>query len=191
MTPSLFVIDNALPEHEFIRAAEYSKSADYQDHEYQGIKYSGLAPADPVDLRPLLENFFKMKVRIQLQYFRLGLAVESAPSRIHADTAVPAAWATVLYLNAPQECYGGTAFWKHKWLGLDRLPRETDQDVVDVVNGDGDKLEKWEMGTVVAMRTNRLIIYPTEYFHSRFPLNALGENADTGRRVHVSFFDLE
>jgi hypothetical protein len=52
----------------------------------------------------------------KLSCFRLNLAGELPHSWVHSDD-ICAEFASVLYLNLPEQCKGGTAFWAHDEWG--------------------------------------------------------------------------
>jgi hypothetical protein len=52
----------------------------------------------------------------KLSCFRLNLAGELPHSFVHSDD-ICAKYASVLYLNKPEQCKGGTAFWSHPEWG--------------------------------------------------------------------------
>ena len=55
---------------------------------------------------------------------RLSLASDDKPGRIHID---PSQLSGILYLSKPEDCQGGTEFFRHKRTGTDRLPMTMEQ----------------------------------------------------------------
>ena len=51
---------------------------------------------------------------------------------------------------------------------------------------DSGDLSKWELNTVLGYEQNRLISYPSSYFHGKYPNKAWKE----GRQVFVMFYNL-
>ena len=49
---------------------------------------------------------------------------------------------------------------------------------------DSEKLEKWKLRSVLGYEENRLISYPSSYFHSKYPNISWPE----GRKVYVMFY---
>ncbi len=129
-----------------------------------------------------------------LSCFRLNLKGELPHSWVHADM-ICAEWATVLYLNLPEQCQGGTAFWRHRELGIDRMPEgtlaEIGYDFVHAMDMEWKRLEQWEQVGVMPMQWNRLITYPTKMFHSRWPFESFGTGPADGRLIWVCFYDME
>lgn len=119
--------------------------------------------------------------------FRLSFADSVARTDIHADNeenGQPNFYAAVLYLNPPEQCRGGTAFWRHKETGWERRPSDEDlaaagyptfqafrerwQPNRTVVPFDElrQRRDSWEPLLNVPMHHNRLIVYRADYFHS-------------------------
>lgn len=98
----------------------------------------------------------------------------------------------VAYLTDHAE-ESGTAFFRHKRTGLTAMPsfeemRESglmDELREDMVSRNPDK---WEQVDYVRGARNRALIFPAPLFHSRFPLEGVGDSLDTGRMVWVSHF---
>jgi Family of unknown function (DUF6445) len=134
----------------------------------------------------------------KLSCFRLNLAGELPHSWVHSDD-ICAKYASVLYLNTPEQCQGGTAFWEHKTLHLDRLPSRTDliakniqpDPFYEAMNSDWKNLSLWKQVNFVPMQWNRFITYPTYLFHSRFPFEGFGKGPEDGRLIWICFYDVE
>jgi hypothetical protein len=138
------------------------------------------------------------KITPRLSCFRLNLAGEMPHSWVHSDD-ICAKFASVLYLNLPHQCAGGTAFWKHAAWNMDRLlsREELSAEGVDPeqfyarMNAEWKKREPWVQTRLVPMRWNRFITYPTSLFHSRFPFEAFGKGPEDGRLIWICFYDIE
>ena len=160
-----------------------------------GFDYTGIntSPAEP-----LVEGVKKIMkdVDVKMSFFRLNLAGEMPHSYVHSDE-ICADWASLLYLNTPEQTHGGTAFWKHKYMGWDRVltPKEveaaglTQQEFGEGLNEDWKDEKLWEMAGFVGMKFNRFLIYPTTVFHSRYPHEGFGRDKEDGRLVWVCFFN--
>ena len=131
----------------------------------------------------------------KLSCFRLNLEGELPHSWVHSDD-ICAKYASVLYLNLPDECRGGTAFWKHADMGIDRLAKREDMNPgVDygsycrMIEGEWKKKDAWKQVAFVEMKWNRFITYPTCLFHSRFPFEGFGSGPKDGRLIWICFYD--
>ena len=115
--------------------------------------------------------------------YRLNFGGELPNAAIHSDMG----WGThaaVVYLS---EGEGGTAFWRHKATGAERLD-PGDVDLFDQIKDDWNDEMKWEMARLVEMQIGRGLIYESARFHSRYPFPAFGTGPDDGRLVAVAFF---
>jgi hypothetical protein len=96
----------------------------------------------------------------------------------------------VLYLSRPEDCQGGTSFWRHRATGLEYAPEKGDPRLPDLLEAfaardewhlisklmkDGlagvgagyitESNSRWERLDVVEMRCNRLVVYDARLFH--------------------------
>lgn len=163
-----------------------------------GAIYSGISKHQVPQWFDEISKHVGHKIEPRLSCFRLNLQKELPHSWVHSDD-ICAKFASVLYLNLPEQCAGGTAFWKHKDLELDHLPSK------EVLKGNGidadafyshmDKewkiLERWEKTELIPMKFNRFITYPTSLFHSRYPHEAFGKGPNDGRLIWICFYDIK
>lgn len=133
----------------------------------------------------------------RLSCFRLNLAGELPHSWVHSDD-ICAQYASVLYLNTPEQCTGGTAFWKHAALGVSHLlsreeleARGMDVDAFyKLMNREWKDAEAWRQVAFMEMKFNRFLTYPTCFFHSRWPWEGFGTSPQDGRLIWACFYDL-
>src|ERR1700692_1781494 len=91
-------------------------------------------------------------------------------------------YAAIVYLNEPEQCEGGTAFYRHRETGLDNVPdfdsiewhhavsrtKKEPEALRKTSQADGfDIGSKWDQLSVVPMRFNRCIIFDSRQFHAR------------------------
>ena len=135
-----------------------------------------------------LEEALGTKVKVNYSFLRLSTKDIDSDMRIHSDTYMDSDYALVLYLTDPPEesfeC--GTAFWDHQKYGSKF--KGTKEEYNKVLN-DSSNLDKWSMKKIVQMKQNRMVVYPTSYFHSRFPFSGWGKDKTDGRVIWVVFFD--
>tara|TARA_B100001057_G_scaffold474308_1_gene539712 strand:+ start:391 stop:945 length:555 start_codon:yes stop_codon:yes gene_type:complete len=126
-------------------------------------------------------------IRNILSFFREARAGQDDSWRIHNDTIINGEnpdRAIVLHIKSPQsKDLNGTAFWEHKDYGI-RYELEDDK-FDEVLRRDSEDLDKWTLRSVVGYRENRLISYPSNYFHSKYP----NEFTDS-RVVFVMFYKI-
>ncbi|GAB5468669.1 MAG: hypothetical protein Kilf2KO_16990 [Rhodospirillales bacterium] len=125
-------------------------------------------------------------------YCRATLAGEEGRYRVHVD---PSAlwWVGVCYLTLPEHCQGGTSFYRHKALGLDRTPTQQAEieavgvpGVAELLARDGTQAEAWEELMTLPMRFNRAIFYRPWLWHSAGP--GFGTTPEDGRLIQVFAF---
>jgi hypothetical protein len=125
---------------------------------------------------------------------RLTLAADTGKSRVHID---PGYWSGILYLSRPQDCLGGTDFFRHKPTGTDRAPineaeltalgyRDFAQMREQLVEKDSLDESKWELTQTVPMRFNRLVLLRPWLWHTAGP--GFGYSPENGRLIYLMFF---
>jgi hypothetical protein len=125
---------------------------------------------------------------------RLTLASDNEPGRIHVD---PSFWSGILYLNRPEDCQGGTEFYRHLPTGTDEVQRTIDdlnrfgyasssEMSHQILEKDGSDRSKWELTMTVPMRFNRLLLLRPWLWHTSGP--GFGDTVENGRLVYLMFF---
>lgn len=163
-----------------------------------GAIYTGISEYPVPHWYDLISRLRGKNIVPKLSCFRLNLAGELPHSWVHSDD-ICARYASVLYLNTPEQCQGGTAFWKHVLLDADHLLNEKEllerglnKDLyLCGMSRDWKDLSLWKQVDLVPMRWNRFVTYPTCLFHSRFPFEAFGKGPEDGRLIWICFYDLE
>jgi hypothetical protein len=163
-----------------------------------GALYTGISKHPTPGWYELIAKAVGSPIIPRLSCFRLNLKGEMPHSWIHSDD-ICAKHASVLYLNAPVQCAGGTAFWRHEALGIDRLPTKealaaegkNPEAFYAMIEREWKDLTFWKNIGFVPMKFNRFITYPTCLFHSRFPFEGFGSGPKDGRLIWICFYDLE
>jgi len=125
---------------------------------------------------------------------RITLASDKGKAKVHVD---PAHWSGILYLSRPQDCRGGTEFFRHRATGTDRAPYDdreaatlgypsAKQMVDEILKADGTDDSKWEMTQRVPMRFNRLLLLRPWLWHTAG--ETFGDTLENGRLVYLMFF---
>lgn len=161
-----------------------------------GAKYTGISKHAVPHWYDRIANLVGCKITPKLSCFRLNLSGELPHSWVHSDD-ICAKFASVLYLNLPEQCKGGTAFWKHRLKGIERLPSKpelTEQGIdanafYESMNSEWKDLSLWQQTAMVPMKFNRFVTYPTCFFHSRYPFEAFGSGPRDGRLIWICFYD--
>lgn len=164
-----------------------------------GALYTGISTYPVPQWFDRIAELIGEPITPRLSCFRLNLKGELPHSWVHSDD-ICASYASVLYLNLPEQCQGGTAFWRHKTRHIDRLPsklelykhglnaEQADQ-LYRAMDREWKELKHWEKIDFVPMRFNRFVTYPTCLFHSRFPFEAFGSGPQDGRLIWICFYD--
>jgi hypothetical protein len=209
-TPTLVVADDFHPDPVGLRI--HVTGQRFQDEiGPDGERYRNILTVTPNPRSEALEAFgndmnqriSKMhngrKVNTKLSFFRLDMADDVTKSFCHADS-ICARYAGILYLNEPDQCFGGTALWTHIGLDLDRLPSNDEVSIFGShsmaqfhswMTAETKNPAQWRQSGFVAMKFNRFVSYPSKMFHSRWPHQSFGESNANGRLVWVTFYDLE
>ena len=106
-----------------------------------------------------------------LSFFRIATDKLDVSWRIHSDLNIKGEKpdrALVLYLSPRErENLHGTALWEHDVYGRE-LPKDiSDSDYDKMIKVDANNLDRWRLSTVVGYEENRLVSYPSSYFHSK------------------------
>jgi hypothetical protein len=126
---------------------------------------------------------------------RLTFASDKGRGRVHVDESH---WSGILYLSRPEDCSGGTDFFRHHATGLDRFPftREeldangfaTTADAhAALIERDGTDESAWDLLMRVPMRFNRLLLLRPWLFHTAG--EAFGDRPENARLVYLMFFN--
>ncbi len=129
--------------------------------------------------------------------FRVALAGDEGRGGVHVDKCD---WSGVLYLSRPEDCRGGTTFFRHKATGTERAPITRDElaaaglgsnaELWDrLIIPDTNRSERWEAVMTAPMRFNRLILFKPWLWHNAGP--SFGDRLETCRLVYLLFYDLE
>lgn len=176
---------------------EKALSAEYKPIEHNGLKYRGIALTDDPDAQGRIAQTLGISPTAQwTTFWRRNLAGEQSETFIHSDILI-GQFSAILYLSLPEHCKGGTAFWRHKLYGWQVHPTgqeiaekglDDTKELWDSVYQDGFIEKKWEMVDYVPMAFNRLVIFHSPRFHSRYPKESFGADLNDGRLVKVFFY---
>lgn len=200
MATSFIIIDDFLENPESIR-----KTALSLDYPEQAGPYPGRNSVQRLDL-PGLSDYVSHVTGEPLKPIepmeshgkcRLTLASDPKQADIHVDSAQ---WSGILYLSRPEDCRGGTRFFRHKRTNTDRAPindieaqamgyATVSEACNDILGKDSRRLSAWEKTFEIPMRFNRLVLLRSWYWHTATP--GFGKGAEDGRLIQVMFFTLD
>jgi len=197
MIPHVIVIDDFLPDPYEMRNRALSLN-----YAVEG-RYPGLNSIEKVNI-PGLDELISRLVYEPVRApwtkdfshgsFRIALAEHNKPGRIHIDQSH---WSAILYLSRPEDCQGGTEFYRHLPTGTDHLPltKEALNEAgyssyeelrAEILDRDALDRSKWELTMTVPMRFNRLVLLQPQYWHTSGP--SFGDTPENGRLVYLMFF---
>ena len=125
-----------------------------------------------------------------LCFFREAKQDQDNTWRIHNDSIISNQKpdrALVLYMSDNKsKSLNGTAFWEHKKYG-DTFPNnKSSKEFNKMLSEDAEDLSKWNLKSIIGHKPNRLISYPCEYFHSKYPNEFINS-----RVVFVMFYKIK
>lgn len=125
-----------------------------------------------------------------LGFFREAKEGQDNDWRIHNDFIIEGERpdrALVVYLSKDEDTgLNGTAFWEHKVYGDSFKPTDedlTEKEFNDLIVNDSNNLDLWTLKSVIGHKQGRLISYPCNYFHSKYPNEFINS-----RQVFVMFY---
>lgn len=172
-------------------AAEYPPEGVTDPIGVPSTTYPGMSLTMKTDIEAVMEGQIERtvgrKVSIGASFFRLLSENESTAHgedfRIHYDGPYGDN-AFLIHLSRPEDAFGGTAFWRH--LGVNGV--ELTSDNAEAVNQDLCTRSAWDMDSFVGVRWNRAVFYPSNRFHSMWPLQGWGSTPETSRLIWTALF---
>lgn len=174
-----------------------------QFEDVRGLNYPGFQSLKSFAAPALVKSFSRITgedlivspENLTFGKFRVMLDSTGSRLKIHVDGDTD--WTGLVYLNLPEQCQGGTAFYKHIRTGMSEVPtqeqiaaagftswREMEKAVVGV---DSLNPQAWEMMDYVGMKFNRLVLFRGDkLFHAH--TCAFGDNLENGRLTQNFFF---
>ena len=125
---------------------------------------------------------------------RITLGGDTGKAKVHVDAAH---WSGILYLSRPEDCRGGTEFFRHLPTNSDRTAYNDAEAralgfpsargmTTSILDSDSTDDSKWEMTMRVPMRFNRLVLLRPWLWHTAG--EAFGDSMENGRLVYLMFF---
>ena len=161
----------------FLKPMVFKALVDYAD-EFEEIKTPGksfwvkeLPEFFPDLLSRGLTNIEGKDINIIKAFIRKAEGNQDDEWRIHNDTIIEGQKpdrAAVLYIESDYHELNGTAFWEHENYGETYIESDTEEFNRMLVDDSNDK-SKWRLKSVIGYKPNRLLSYPCNYFHSKYP----------------------
>lgn len=188
-------LDDFLPDPLAYRAeAVQEKFYDIRGPDGELYKNINVRPSHEFDA--LISERLGRPAKAGYSLLRVNFDGEMPNNAVHSDNSYDQ-FAAVLYLNPPEQCKGGTAFWRYKKYGWTHWPTDEQvrrtcrksSKVMRELHESYNNLDAWEQVHLAEMKFNRMILYPTTAFHSRWPWAAWGKTMNDARLIWVSFFN--
>lgn len=186
----IYIVDNFFPK-ELLECVDNDKT-DYEEVVTPGKSFwVKKPPKEFIDWVCIqLANIEGNQIAPILGFFRQAKEGQDNDWRIHNDSIIENQQpdrAIVIYIsNNDAKELNGTAFWSHKLYG-DRFIRNGETiDPVEfnrLLHEDANDPNMWELNSVVGHKKNRLLSYPCDYFHSKYPNEFINS-----REVFVMFY---
>lgn len=197
MPTSLVIVDDFLNNAQQLRDAALRLTYPQQEGAFPGrnslerLQLEGLVPqvsrilGEPLRLLDPLQSHAKC---------RITLAADIGRAKVHVDRSH---WSGILYLSRPQDCRGGTDFFRHRRTNTDRAPINEDEMRAmgyasmaemheDIIEKDSNDDSAWELIMRVPMRFNRLVLLRPWFWHTAG--EGFGDRPENGRLVYLMFF---
>tara|TARA_R100000656_G_C3924693_1_gene123560 strand:+ start:121 stop:690 length:570 start_codon:yes stop_codon:yes gene_type:complete len=185
----IYIKDNFLPDIILNKMEEYL--VDFKEIDTEHKKFWVMEAEEPFIkyIKGEISNLEGNTIENILSFFRIATDELDTDWRIHCDSIINEQLpdrALVLYMNDSEfTCMNGTAFWKHKIHG-DSLPvgNLSTKEYNNLILNEAEDLSKWTLSTIIGHKKNRLLSYPCNYFHSKYPNIAW----KSGRKIFVMFY---
>ena len=152
---------------------------DFKSFHFPECTFHGIAIAPLDGLVPSLIRAAFPEARPTLSFFRRSPAGQEEPHFIHTDADM-GDWSAILYLNPKPPAKDGTVFWTHTATGA------IESAIAHERSDEGQDADGWEIRHAVAGAFNRLLMFPSTFFHSRAIFDNWGRR-DGARLTQVTF----
>lgn len=173
------IIDDFLPDPSLYRNSALTQ--DFRSFHFEAEKctFHGIALIALSDVVPTMIEALYPQCDPTLSFLRKSPHGQVEPHFIHTDIDM-GKWSSILYLNPDPPDGDGTTFWTHESSHAieSLIPHER--------SAEGQSTKGWTARQHVQARFNRLLIWPSTYFHSRSIFENWGEG-DLARLTHVTF----
>ena len=187
----IYIKDNFLDKELLINLESKILNSKWKTHKVEGNKFNFKIRYQDVDekFQKYIETWLgimeQADVKIIRSFIRKSNKNFDTNWRIHNDYMIEGQKpdrALVFYLSENKsKKQNGTAFWKHKKYGYS-FENFNVEDFNNLLINDSEDISKWELQDIIMHKKNRLLSYPCNYFHSKYP------NKIKDRKVLVAFY---
>lgn len=172
----IVVFDNFLNEPHIYR--EIALRGEFRTFDFPGCTFHGISiPTPPTVPDMIVKTIHHLKPT--LSFFRKSPKGQAEPHFIHTDADM-GDWSAILYLNPKPPIDDGTLFWSHLASG------EDGNSIPHLRSEEGSTPAGWRMRRAINGNFNRLLMFPSHFFHSRSIPENWG-NGDNARLTQVIF----
>jgi len=184
----IYIIDDFLSKKTFKIIKEGAK--DFKEVKTPGKSFWVKEPSPELiaHFEDRLETIEGNEVMNIIAFFREAKEEQDNEWRIHNDTIIEGQQpdrALVFCVTSPLEELNGTALWEHKKYGDTFTESDNPEEFNRLLKEDANDKSKWNLKSIIGFKPNRLISYPCEYFHSKYPNEFKGS-----RVVFVMFYKI-
>jgi hypothetical protein len=177
MMPRVF--DDVMPDPLTYRAA--ALALPFGDLTAGPVTFHGMVAIGPNPVSALLEA--ELGLRTTFAAFRLSPEGQEEPHYIHTDRDM-GDWTAIYYLNPDPPAGDGTTFWRSRVTGATQSAADGEALLEEwLAWRDQDQWEPWQ---TVAAVFNRLLLFPSAYFHSRALAGNWGHGPEA-RLIQLAF----
>lgn len=189
----IYIVDNFVEQYLFDALQDKLNSNKYIEHKTPGKSF-WVQPASNTFIEYIISKIEEKennKIENILAFFRVSNSEVDTDWRIHSDLIIEGQKpdrALVLYISPKKiKELHGTALWEHKTYGK-ALPKDVTPEEYDrMITKESENLDMWTLSSVLGYEQNRVISYPANYFHSKYP----NKSWEEGRQVFVMFYKIK
>lgn len=184
----MLIIDHFLPEFEELQ--KYAQTAEFTDvvNEFDGVTYPLICADIPrhlvISVLGHIAKHFAMP-KDPIMFMRRSPAGVPCPHQVHSDASM-GTHSLMLYLNAEDDCQGGTSFLSHRLTGIAYNPELPE--AVAIITAHQNSPEAWDIREQADMRPNRAVIFDASRLHRAEPVGGFGDTPENTRVVLTCFF---
>lgn len=163
--------DNYYEQNDFNQLQKYCTEGEFNIYTAAEGKQFLVLPV-PEAIMESLECPFGEEYRNVLTFIRKAHSEFDTDPRIHCDGIIHNTYvefASVLYINDSKGVTpNGTMFYEHAVHG-ESLPKDVSPELYNETLEDSNKSELWTAKDVIYAKPNRMLTYPANHFHGKFP----------------------
>lgn len=186
----IYFVDDFLDKESYQLVSKQLENSDFEEV-IVGDKSFWIVPSNgmmDVAVTSRLEAIEGRPIKKIMSFFRMSSETCDTDWRIHSDQKINGQQpdrAIVLFVseNHSDTDLTGTAFWEHEDYGR-VMPSVSNEEFDRMLKEEANDTCRWKLNTVIGHAENRLISYPSSYFHSKYPNRSWKER----RMIFVMFY---